>query len=466
MRILTNSILYTFGSFLPILSGFILIPLYTRLLGLTEYSILQLVSPIQGILVIILTLGLERSLPRFYFDSSNGAYRTKLLSTVSVAIFFSSTLLVLLVMVSENLLENMFSQIQFDPYVKLTVIWSYLYIFSLLPRTYYRLEEQAAKYILFSSCHFVIQFLVIYFIGIKYYMTAEGVIISNVISALILLLISLWILRDKLIWIFDKKLFQSTILFSLPLLPAAFAGWALNLSDRMFLDRFATLNEIGYYSLAFQMSQIITLVGSGILAAYGPYYFRTANSHLSKDAINNKLSFGNKVFTYLVLLTTVTLLTFAPELLLLLASDDYLPTLEVLPYIVVGAFFSQLHGLINLSMYQKKKTVIISIIILISAGLNFFLNMILIPRYGIVGAGIATLISFLVYFVLGMIYSSKGFLVTTPLLPICFFCVYVVFQQLFLQDVHIMLKIFIVLLLGIGMLLDVKSKYPFNHYLP
>ena len=54
-------------------------------------------------------------------------------------------------------------------------------------------------------------------------------------------------------------------------MPAAYAMWALNVSDRVFLIRYRTLQEIGVYSLAYSLGYLsINLFFNPIWMMYPP----------------------------------------------------------------------------------------------------------------------------------------------------------------------------------------------------
>lgn len=418
---------------------------------------LQLVSPIQGILVILITLGLERALPRLYFDSYEDNYRRALLSTVTLSVFISASGALILFFLSRSFLDTIFQNIEFDPYIKLTILWSYFFVFSVVPKTYLRLEEKALAYLMYSITQFVLQFVIIYFLAIRLYKTAESVLVSYVVSSIILALLGLYILRGKVSFKFDKALFFGIVKFSLPLLPAAVAGWALNLSDRFVLDKFVSLSNIGYYSLGFQITQVITILGIGFLAAYGPLYYKTANLKVTFEEKRRILSFGNKMFSSLMLILTALVICFPSEIVRLIGGEDVLPTVSVIPSLALGSLFALLQGPLNFSMYQDKKTISVSILIILSACSNLALNFFLIPKYGIIGASAATLISFVLYFIAGLFISSRGFYIPLPLMNIVVGVLVIIAQVYFHEEIYLFPRILITTALISFLIIDVIS---------
>lgn len=65
--------------------------------------------------------------------------------------------------------------------------------------------------------------------------------------------------------------------------------------------------------------------------------------------------------------------------------------------------------MVGIALALKKKTTVIGTIWILSAVLNFGLNLVLIPYLGIIGAALTTFLAFLFAFVLTMHYSLRQF---------------------------------------------------------
>ncbi len=94
-----------------------------------------------------------------------------------------------------------------------------------------------------------------------------------------------------------------------------------------------------------------------------------------------------------------------------LIDSRYQYALTLAPVLIMGIVVNQVAELSNRSFYQEKKTKTIMTITIIGAGINIILNYILIPMYGSMGAAIATLLSFLIIFIIKYQYSKKLFFI-------------------------------------------------------
>lgn len=112
---------------------------------------------------------------------------------------------------------------------------------------------------------------------------------------------------------------------------------------------------------------------------------------------------------YIFLFTCLTCgyLLVSKEALKILGAKGYWDGIDILPFVIVGLFFEFLYTFpVNYEMYCKKMK-IISIGSTIVALVNIGLNFLLIPRYGMLGAAIATLIAYIGLFIIHDIIVRK-----------------------------------------------------------
>ena len=205
-------------------------------------------------------------------------------------------------------------------------------------------------------------------------------------------------------------MFLNVLKFSLPIIPSILSAWILNLSDRIFIERYFSAADVGIYSLGYQIAGLVLIFSVAFKKAYDPYFYKIANTEEKKKA-KEKLYKTNFVFIVILLLVSFVFSLFAREGIMLFFSTDYYNSIQIIPVISLAYLISQNSALLNVMMYQKKKTKIVMYITLGSAVLNILLNYILIPRIGIMGAAYATLISFFAVFISSYFMAMKTFFI-------------------------------------------------------
>ncbi len=206
-----------------------------------------------------------------------------------------------------------------------------------------------------------------------------------------------------------KNILKTTI----PMLLTNSLFLIMNWTDTLMLTAFKTEADVGIYNTALKIGALITVVYVGINTIAMPKF---------AELKDNMLKFKKfaKQTTFLIILTSLpillTILIF-PEFLLNIFGSEFLAGENALIILTLGMFFTILSGstihILNMTGHEK----ISQNILLISAGLNFVLNYLLIPPYGIVGAAIATASTTVIWNLMTQIYIYKKFkFVTYPFL--------------------------------------------------
>lgn len=90
-----------------------------------------------------------------------------------------------------------------------------------------------------------------------------------------------------------------------------------------------------------------------------------------------------------------------------IAEKSYL----VVPFVGMSILFFGVYTIVLQVLILKKRTAIIAKIWFVAAALNFLLNMILIPKFGIIGAAITTLIAYTLAVIATIKYSIELFVI-------------------------------------------------------
>ncbi|WP_129115399.1 flippase [Halegenticoccus tardaugens] len=200
--------------------------------------------------------------------------------------------------------------------------------------------------------------------------------------------------------VIDEKITQSAILklwsFSWPLAFGSMIFLLLSNLDILMIGYFLEPSSVGYYRAIQPLRQLPTFV----LTAFTFFYLPVATEHF----VNNRTSELNSL--YRVSTKWIILVTFPPILVFALFSSsvvqvfftaEYLPAAPVLSILTAGLFFRAIVGLDGdmVKAIDRPRIELVSALIGMTA--NFLLNIMLIPRLGIIGAAVATVIGYFIY---------------------------------------------------------------------
>ena len=453
MSLIKNTSYYTVGSLLPKIGAFILLPIYLKYLSPTDYGIVTSLQVLNAVFIVVLTFSMPRALYRIYYDYSSKIEQKQLLGTVLITVLVLSVVSTGIFFLMHKQMQKIYISIPFYPYYAYAFAAVFFQALHVLPTIFLQIEGRAATFIKLGLSLFLVKNFIILVSIMRYSRGARGYLEAELIAAVIFLPIYYFVIHKEIILVWKRRMFLNVLKFSLPIIPSILSAWILNLSDRIFIERYFSAAEVGIYSLGYQIAGLVLIFSIAFKKAYDPYFYKIANTVDRKKA-EEKLYKTNFVFVFTLLLLTFVLSLFAREGIALFLSADYYGSIQIIPVISLSYLMSQNSALLNVMMFQKKKTLFVMYITLGSAVLNIFLNYILIPRLGITGAAYATLISFTVVFVASYFLAKKTFFIPynwRKLIPafVLMAGIYLGFTYAEIEDVtlSILLKILTVLIL-------------------
>lgn len=166
--------------------------------------------------------------------------------------------------------------------------------------------------------------------------------------------------------------------------------------------------DVGLYSTAMKIISIVTQVVASITWVVMPqlsYNF----AHDDYDGVN-KILHSVMAFTFSLGLPCLVGINFlAPEIIMLVGGEEYLGAVACCRILTVNmgfGFISNIYG--NMILLPTNKEKQFTIACLVGMIFNIISNAMLIPRFGIEGASIATVVSGLVIVMLSVFFAGKN----------------------------------------------------------
>jgi O-antigen/teichoic acid export membrane protein len=409
-NLVSNLSLYTIGNILPKAASFFLLPIYTTYLDPSEYGIVGAMTALSAFLGIFFTLNFERSIFRLLYDYKDDQDQKKFLGTIFIWIFIFSTLVVLILIFCREYVSKFYDSIDFYPFFLISILTVYLNLFGNIPRVFLQVKQRAKTFVLLGFFQFLITNCSILYFVVYLQMKADGYLLGGLISSALMLPYFLWYTSKIVTLKFDKNIFKAVSKFSLPILPAVISAQLIDLSDRIFIEKYFTTSDLGLYSLSYSIAGIVLVFTAAFKKAYDPYFYKIANT-LKVDEAKQVLKKTNTIYYIVTILICSSIAIVSKEIIELLFNENYAEAYKIIPIICVAYAISKISGLINLSFYQNKNTKLIMYISLASGALNIILNFLLIPSYGYFGAAYATAITYLFMLLLSYYFSKNEFFI-------------------------------------------------------
>ena len=164
-----------------------------------------------------------------------------------------------------------------------------------------------------------------------------------------------------------------------------------NCTDVVMLGIMIGDREVGLYSTAYKICRIVSLIVQSLSWVIIPrltFYFNSNDFQSANKMLRKVLGFN----LVLGLPCIVGILFISQDIVLLVGGAEYIESAPVLSILILGFMFTLVGGsfLGNAILIPMKQEKYYMIVCCVSAMLNIVLNAILIPKYGAVGAAIAS----------------------------------------------------------------------------
>lgn len=387
-----SAMVYTISTLFSRGLAIITVPIFTRLMDTSQIGIVNLYNSWYAVISAIATLSLTAGgyvVALKEYENSRDSYQSSVLSLTSLIAFLLVGIYVL------N--PSLWSRILGLP-SDLIVLMLVGFLFApardfWLARQRYEYKYKLSGCIMMGSALVASVFSILTVIklsSIDENLVAEGRLYSNYliiygVSAAIWFYI---ILKGKTF--FNKNYWRLSLALSLPLVGYSIASQILTVSDRMMISQMVGNDAVGIYGTLYTVSSLSLLIWQAVHSSFVPYLFRNIESECTGIK-----RISSELMTFYAV--AAILLTFlAPEIVKILATEEYYEAIYIMPPIAAGVFFTSFANLYSDIAVYYKKTKFVMYPAIIAALSNLVLNYIFIRIYGYMAAAYTTLFSYII----------------------------------------------------------------------
>jgi O-antigen/teichoic acid export membrane protein len=409
--LLANTLIYGLGNYGIKIIGFLLIPLYTRFLTPTDYGVMALVSMYAQVMFVFMNLGQSFSLFRFYYDHDDEEGRARVVSAAMwIVILFALPMASVPLLFSDPLAQAILGDRSLWFLMLIGTGTVLCKIFLRMPFSLMRAGDQARRYAGWSVTRNGLTTLLAVTLVAGFNLGATGVVLSQFLGELIMCVLLTGVTFRMMRSGFHWPEIKAQLFFGLPLIPAGLAAFALDLLDRWLLKNYASVSDVGIYSLGYRFGEILTFVVMAFQLSWPQFVFAHRKESNAPALYAQMTTYWTAVLFFFWLGTAIA----APEMLRLMATPAYYGAAAVIPVVAFAMALDGLTFTVNIGVLFSKKPVLRMIAVSAGAVANISLNLIFIPRYGIMGAAWSTLAGFLIQVTVAFLVSRREYYVPYP----------------------------------------------------
>ena len=380
----------------------LMLPFYTAWLSVEQYGDVDLVSTYVSLIMGLVTLCMTDAIFRFpqgckFSEQRN--FFTSGISLVSISILvFGFIYFLVLYLWGNNSWGIIYT---YSGYIYFILIFSFIQLyFQQFSRSIDRMGVYVTSGIVLTSLTVVVSLFLVPKYG------ANGFLLSQIvgfIGASFYTFFKIRIYHYLSISHVSLPVIKEMLAYSIPMIPNATLWWLLGTSNRLFLEYFQGVEQVGIFAVSNRFPSIITMV-------FNTFFLSWQISVLEEFKKTDFKRFYNNIFRVcFVLLITVSILLSISSfwLIKVFASEKFIESWRYIPFLGVASVFSSLSTFAGTMFMAFKKTRYYLTTSLWGALFCVLLNLILIRWIGIMGATLSLLISHLLILILRIVKSDR-----------------------------------------------------------
>ena len=391
-RLASDSLIYGLGSVANQALAILLLPLYTRFLTPADYGSLALISAAGAVLGLAAALGVNSGLTRIFFLYESGEERASMVFTALVfAVGASVATGVVLSLLTPDLRPLVFSGADGDTVVRLA-IWIYcIAAVNAVALGTLQVHGMPRPYVLCSAAGLLVSMLCsIYLVAFAHH-GVVGVLQGQLAGITVQLGLATSFSLPRMRPVLHLRALREMLAFSIPILPTSLFAWGLGLADRWSLKEFASLTEVGLYALGYRFGAVLdTLFVAPFTLAWYPYFYSISHQPDHRDICARVLEY----YTFLGGCLVLALDLFGGDVIRLIATPAFYSAKQVIFWIGLGSLFRGMTFLTGTGMNVVRKNQYSVPVYGAGLALNLALLFVLVPRFGMMGAAFAVVLTY------------------------------------------------------------------------
>lgn len=399
-----NLTVYGVGDVAIQLAGFLLLPLYVRVLSPTDYGVITVLLIVEQVLRVLYRWGIDAAFMRFYYDCEDTAARRLLASTIFFfLIAVSGSVLAAGIAAAPWLARELFDSAQWVTPLRLVFLNAFLGCLSFLPFHVLRIEGRARTFVKLTFATNLSALLVKLALVAGLRLGVLGIFLADTIVAVGLAAAIAPRYAALIRPVFSRALLRSCLAFGLPRIPHGVAHQITAGADRYILNLYVPLSAVGVYGVGAGLGLGLKLFLSAFETAWAPFYFREMKAPDARRTFRTVTTYGILVLALLASGLAAT----ATDLVRLMTKPQYYGAAAIVPWIGLSVALQGVYLLMSIGLNITKRTAYYPVATGAAALASVGFSLLLVPRYGMMGAAWSNVLAYAVLAGAGYGFSQR-----------------------------------------------------------
>lgn len=398
------------GTAVNLLLGLLTTPLITRIVDPIEYGQLSIFTMYSNMALLILCMGLDQAVVRYYYEAEGMEYKRALLFRC-IQLPLIASILCSIGVIAFSVSGHV--RLEFNSFIIVLLcfytIIQILYRFStLVVRLEYKSKLYSALSIVLKIAYILIAVPLLLIVKQNYFLI---LVIATVMATAICTFISIFAQAD--IWSFFKlsKTNQNVcdrkelLRYAYPFIISMGITTLFQTIDKLSLNYYSTYSEVGIYSSTMTLVHIFAVIQTAFNALWTPM----AVEHYTKNPEDRSFyQRGNQIITVIMFFLGISLIL-VKDIFAVLLGEKYREAAYILPFLIFNPIMYTISETTVSGLVFMKKSKMQVVVALGACITNIIGNILLVPKLGSQGAAISTGVSYIVFFTLRTVLSNQYF---------------------------------------------------------
>ncbi len=378
------------------LKGVITLPILTRVLGASDYGVWALILVTVSLAHPLIQLGLGNAVLRFLPAKGKTEIVRGVVTALSVIVFTGAVAGLVFFFASDLFARAFLNDGAAITAIRVAALLLMLDSLAGVALGAFRVFGQIKRYAAVMLLQTVLEVGLIAFFVLSGY-GLMGAVVALLITRAVTIAVALALIFSYAGFARpDFSLLPSYLKYGLPLVPHALFAYVVASSDRYVIGGFLDAAQVGIYAAAYSIGNIVLMFSAQIRYVLRPTMYKGYDEG-RVDEVKTYLSYSWKLFLLLSVPSAFGLSVLAGPLLASLTTPEFIAAGRLIVPLVAGSMV--VHGAGNLLqgvILLSKRSMVFLIIYGVAAAVNLGLNLLLVPRWGVVVAAVTTLIAYAV----------------------------------------------------------------------
>jgi O-antigen/teichoic acid export membrane protein len=398
-RLGSDTAVYGISTILGRFLTFVLTPIYTHALNPSDLGVVATVYAYIAFLNVVYGYGMEGAYMKYVSTLELGD-RKQVFTVPFIAVGVSGLLF-------SALLAPFYGPVaalsgippQFQSLVAMGAGILFLDTLSIVPFAALRMASKARLFAAVKIAGIVVNVLANILLLFRWRTGVEGIFISGLISSGVTVLLLIPTIMQNLVPSWPRNILPGLLRFGLPSVPAGIAGMMLQVINRPILGSLRGDADVGIFQANYRLGIFMMLLVSMFDYAWRPFLLQHARDEDARPLFA-------RVMTYFVLIATGVFLVLSFFLADIvrwpvfagrsIIDPRFWEGMDIIPVVLLAYVFLGVYNNLIAGIYIEKRTSKLPLVTFTAAAVHIVVNYALIPPFGLMGAAIATLVSYAV----------------------------------------------------------------------